>query len=81
MGTPKGNGLVEITGERQGKERGFFCMKLVSFINEEAKPGTEQYAELWKQRFNEAKLGRCHYKEQCQIYEKTIKSKNNINNK
>ena len=46
MGTPKGNGLVEIIGESQGKERGFFCMKLVSYLNEEAKPGTEQYATI-----------------------------------
>lgn len=75
MGTPRGNGIVEIRGEKT-VERGFFCMKLVSFLDEEAKPGTEQYAELWRQRFDEAKSGQCAYKDRCQIYEKTIKSKN-----
>ena len=49
-----GNGLVEIYGEKT-KERGFFCMKLLAFLNTEAEPGTEAYAELWEQRFNEAK--------------------------
>lgn len=53
-----GNGLVEIYGEKT-KERGFFCMKLLAFLNTEAEPGTEAYAELWEQRFNEAKLGAC----------------------
>ena len=75
MGKPKGNGLVEIRGEKTF-ERGFFCMKLVSFLNEESKPGTEQYAELWEQRFEEAKTGKCAYKDRCSIYEKTIKSNN-----
>ena len=76
MGTPKGNGLVEITGEKS-VERGFFCMKLVSFLNEEAEPGTERYGELWRQRFDEAKLGQCAYRDRCPIHEKTINSKNN----
>ena len=75
MGTPKGNGLVEIIGESQGKERGFFCMKLVSFLNEEAKPGTEQYAILWRQRFYEAKIGQCAYKGHCPIHKRTITRK------
>ena len=74
MGTPKGNGLVEITGEKS-VERGFFCMKLVSFLNEEAEPGTERYGELWRQRFDEAKLGQCAYRDRCPIHEKTINSK------
>ena len=76
MGTPKGNGLVEIRGEKTF-ERGFFCRKLVSFLNEEAEPGTERYAELWRQRFDEAKLGQCAYRDRCPIHEKTINSKNN----
>ena len=33
-----GNGLVEIYGEKT-KERGFFCMKLLAFLNTEAEPG------------------------------------------
>lgn len=79
---PKSNGLVELAGENQ-KERGFFCMKLVSFMNEEAEPGTNEYAHLWEKRFSEAKEGRCAYKERCPIYKKTIqkhKQKDNGNN-
>lgn len=68
----KGNGLVEINGENT-KERGFFCMKLVTFLNEEAEPGTETYAELWARRFDEAALGACQYRENCPIYARTAK--------
>lgn len=34
MGTPKGNGLVEIRGEKT-VERGFNCMKLIEFLTED----------------------------------------------
>lgn len=71
MGTPKGNGLVEIRGEKTF-ERGFFCFKLVSFLNEEAELGTELYRKLWEQRFWAAKNGQCAYKDRCPIYAKTI---------
>ena len=67
-----GNGLVEIYGEKT-QERGFFCMKLLAFLNTEAEPGTEAYAELWEQRFNEAKLGACAYRDKCPIYARTAK--------
>lgn len=70
MGTPAGNGLVEIFGEKTN-ERGFFCMKLVGYLNEEAKMGTPEYAELWDIRFAEAKAGRCAYKDKCPIYART----------
>ena len=62
-----GNGLVEIYGEKT-QERGFFCMKLLAFLNTEA-----AYAELWEQRFNEAKLGACAYRGKCPIYARTAK--------
>lgn len=71
---PKGNGLVEIAGERT-VEHGFFCIKLVTFLNEEAEMGTEQYAQLWEQRFDEAKSGQCVYSEKCPIYARTIKKR------
>ncbi|MBR6775190.1 MAG: hypothetical protein IKM23_05685 [Bacteroidales bacterium] len=72
MGIPKGNGLVEIKGEKI-IERGFFCMRLVLFLNDEAEPGTELYAKLWRQRFDEAKAGHCEYKRLCPIYSETTK--------
>lgn len=70
----KGNGLVELVGERTF-ESGFFCIKLVSFLNEEAEMGTEQYAQLWQQRFDEAKGGCCAYSNKCPIFENTVKKR------
>lgn len=71
MRKDEGFGLVEFAGEKQ-TDRGFFCMKLVLFLNEEAIPGTELYGKLWEQRFDEAKNGQCAYKDRCPIYAKTI---------
>lgn len=72
MPTPISNGIVEITPRKQIKESGFFCMKLVEYIGTEAEPGTEEYADMWKLRFSQAKKGECHYKDQCPIYTRTI---------
>lgn len=36
---PKGNGLIPLHDEKQ-EERGFFCIKLVQFLNTEAEMGT-----------------------------------------
>lgn len=46
------------TFENGGKESGFFCMKLVSFLTQEKEANQlvpEQFPELWATRFNEAK--------------------------
>lgn len=69
---PNSNGLVELHDTKQ-IDSGFFCMKLVDFLNEEAEMGTDAYAELWEQRFDQARAGGCAYRERCPIYEKTIK--------
>lgn len=58
---PKGNGLVELIDDKT-KDKGFFCMRLVAFLNEEVKPGTEEYGVLWEQRLTGAKQGDCAYK-------------------
>ena len=50
-----------------------YCMKLVEFLNEEAEMGTERYAALWEQRFDQAKVGDCAYREHCPIYARTPK--------
>ena len=72
MKAPVGNGLVEIAGSN-AKERGFFCMMLASYINQEAKgQGYNAYQSIWEQRFAEAKLGNCAFKNRCPIYAKTI---------
>lgn len=71
---PQGNGIVALHDEYQ-KERGFFCMELVCHLNNEAQMGTEEYRQLWHQRFGQAKAGQCHYREQCHIYERTQKKR------
>lgn len=73
MSRPQGTGIVELHDARQ-EERGFFCMKLADYLNEEAEMGTEAYATLWEERFNQAKTGECAYRDKCPIYKKTINS-------
>lgn len=48
-------------------------MYAVAFPLKHSIPGTEAYAELWEQRFNEAKLGACAYRGKCPIYARTAK--------
>lgn len=75
MAQPESNGLFEVNSNRKAVERGFFCMMLVDFLNEEATMGTEEYANLWEERFDQAKAGACAYREKCPIYSKTVKNK------
>lgn len=44
---PQNNGIVELHDTRE-KDRGFFCMKLVAYLNEEAEMGTAAYEVLWE---------------------------------
>lgn len=69
---PQNIGLVALHDEKEDRS-GFFCMKLVEFLNEEAEMGTERYAALWEQRFDQAKAGTCAYRERCPIYASTPK--------
>lgn len=72
MGRPAGNGLVEMVDEKS-HDRGFFCMKLVGFIMEEAKDQlTMDHQELYLLRFAEAKAGACSYRDICPKYKKTM---------
>lgn len=71
---PQGTGIVELHDTKQN-ERGFFCMKLVEYLNEEAQMGTEAYTELWDERFSQAKTGLCAYRDKCPIHTRTIDNK------
>ena len=42
MARPKSNGIVALYDDKES-DRGFFCMKLVGYLNEEAEMGTEFY--------------------------------------
>lgn len=73
MSTPKSNGLFEVAGAKQPKEQGFFCARLMAYINQEPVPRyTPEYRKLWEDSFGKAKSGRCPYRDRCPIYERTI---------
>lgn len=69
---PQGNGLVEIVGEKQSKERGFNCMQLIKFLSEEISNGGDNSWEYWHGRHIEASNGNCAYKAECPVHKKTI---------
>lgn len=71
---PQNNGLVELHDTRE-KDSGFFCMKLVDYLNEEAEMGTAAYEVLWHDRFRQAKAGECAYREKCPIYARSTAGK------
>ena len=66
-------GIVELHDTKE-TERGFFCMKLIDYLNEEAEMGTEAYAELWGERFSQAKTGQCEYRNKCPIHARIIEN-------
>ena len=59
MGTPKGNGLVEITGENKSMDKGWFCMDWDTFHS----------------AYQQAKSGNCPFKDKCKRYERTVKKR------
>lgn len=71
MGRPTGNGLVELV-DGKSQDRGFFCMQLVAYLNEERKMGTPEYSELWDIRFAQAKNHQCAYRGKCPVYARTM---------
>ncbi|QCD39696.1 MULTISPECIES: hypothetical protein [Duncaniella] len=70
MARPNGNGIISLHDDKE-TNHGFFCMKLVSYLNEEAEMGTDVYEELWHERFAQAKAGKCAYREKCPNYAKS----------
>lgn len=70
MARPNGNGIISLHDDKE-TNHGFFCMKLVSYLNEEAEMGTNVYEELWHERFAQAKAGKCAYREKCPTYAKS----------
>ena len=70
MARPNSNGIVALHDDKES-DSGFFCMKLVDYLNEEAQMGTEFYEVLWHERFAQAKAGECAYRDKCPIYAKS----------
>ena len=71
MGKPIGNGLIELVDEKS-HDRGFFCMQLTAFIMKESKETGRTVADLWDERFDEAKSGVCRYRDKCHVYARTM---------
>ena len=71
MGRPVGNGLIELVDEKS-HDGGFFCMQLTAFIMKESKECGRSVADLWDERFREAKNGVCAYRGKCLVYAKTM---------
>lgn len=76
MGKPKGNGLIELVDEKS-HDRGFFCMQLTAFIMKESKECGRSVADLWDERFGEAKNVACSYRNLCHIYARTMSKQEN----
>jgi len=51
----------------ESKDNSFFCMKLVGFI--------EKHEADYIEVFRFAKAGECPYKDECEIYKRTIEKK------
>lgn len=76
MGRPQGNGLIELVDEKS-HDKGFFCMQLVSYIRRENAQTRTDMQDLWSQRFTEAKMGQCAYREHCPIHARTMAKRGN----
>lgn len=70
MARPNSNGIVALHDDKESN-RGFFGMKLVGYLNEEAEMGTEFYDVIWHKRFDQSKAGECAYRDKCPIYDKS----------
>lgn len=77
MGRPTGNGLIELVDEKS-HDRGFFCMQLTAFIMKESKECGRSVADLWDERFGEAKSGVYNYRRICHIYARTMAKRKHI---
>lgn len=75
MGTPVSNGLFEVAGGKQPKERGFNCMQLVMFLTDEIREGGDNSWEYWHGRHIEAKEGRCAYRSKCPVFARTMEKR------
>lgn len=68
MGHPESNGLFEVAGKKQPKERGFNCMQLIEFLTAD---GVNSWDE-WHGAHEKAAAGSCPYESQCHIHARSI---------
>ncbi len=72
MATPESNGLVSINGKPQ-KERGFNCMRLITYLTEDGVTEWEQ----WHEAHIQASSCQCPYYSQCPNYKQTVEKYQN----
>ena len=72
------NGLIELVDEKS-HDRGFFCLQLTSFIMHESEERQVPVADLWLERFGQAKNGVCSYRHSCSIFARTMSQSKNKN--
>lgn len=64
---PQSNGIVELHDSKQ-KERGFVCMKLITFLTQD---GVTEW-ERWHGAHLQAAAGQCPYTSQCPVHTRTV---------
>lgn len=64
---PQGNGIVELHDTKQ-KDRGFCCMKLITFLTEDSVTEWEQ----WHGAHLQAAAGQCPYTDRCPIHARSV---------
>ncbi len=67
MATPESNGLVSINGKPK-KERGFNCMRLITFLTND---GVTDWGQ-WHGAHLQAASGHCPYSSECPNYKHTV---------
>lgn len=67
MKRPQSNGLFEVTGGQE-KERGFCCMKLITFLSANNVTDWDE----WHGAHEKAAAGVCPYSFQCHIHARTV---------
>lgn len=70
MGVPESNGLFEVVGAKQPKERGFNCMQLILFLTED---NVKEWDE-WHGAHLQASVGSCPYQSKCHIFARTMEN-------
>lgn len=71
MKQSQSNGLIEIHGQEAVHERGFHCMKLISFLTEDEVKDWDE----WHEAHLQAAEGNCPYTERCPIYARTAENR------
>ena len=68
MVRPQNNGLVSLHDEKSDGNV-FFCMDLVGFMFVDE---TTKGWEAWHEKFTQAKVGNCPYRNKCKRYARTM---------